>query len=841
MHAVVTGGEGFLGRRIVALLRNRGDDVKVIVHQRRPGVADPAVVVADVRDAAALRTAFAGADVIYHAAGKVGFWGAREAFWSVNVEGTKAVLAAARACGVPRLVYTSTPSVVGYARDVENGGPDLPYPAAHENAYGETKCVAEQLVLAANAPGFATVALRPHVLIGPGDERMLPVVLRRAAQGRLRVIGNGANKIDLTYVDNAAWAHLDAADALASTGAPCAGRPYFITNGQPVLLWQWLNALLNELDLPEVTASLRFGTARLAGLVSETVWKTLGVSSDPPLTRALATVLARSHWYDLEPARRDLGYRVRVPMDEANRRTASWLAERYWTAERRAKRVTAPRRSAHRGERPDYYIAPTHDFTQYTKDYEAKYWSQDTAFDWQQSVPDNLKAHLDRLEPREFARLARLALPLVYQALSQRIADIRRYGLPSDVDALKAVAECIPSDRPAIGDALALLAPLEQLAVPLHRMADRLAILTRQLAELREQQRVGLFKSGTEVRRRTTATEAREQSEQLDALVAQVRQAERDLGEARARTNAERVRLEASIRAQLDAVEPLVLVDLDDTRTLVRDALQALPSDTRTLVRLRDLVWKRQLRGLKDIANHALVVEQSAIAPLTMGVIHYKRRREIQQAMTTFVNDEAKHSAVFRRFMAQKLEAKEHIPDAIIKGSERYMWLARFMPSGGVFLANIVEAIGAAFLEFFGKAENMPDPLFRSICRTIAGRDEQRHMDLCAATYNELYRTGSRWERLRNRAALRVMMKAAYGDKNEDHGLLQACRAFGIDSSLPYRHVAGCLSAQLQRIGMYVPPEQLLGFMQLQRTTASADRAEDGDRAGSAPPQPPTR
>jgi len=505
--------------------------------------------------------------------------------------------------------------------------------------------------------------------------------------------------------------------------------------------------------------------------------------------------------------------------------------------------VTASRRSDNRKERPDYYITPTHDFTQYTKDYETKYWSQDTAFDWQQSVPDNLKTHLDSLDPQEFARIARLALPLVHQTVSRRIPDIRRYGLPSDIDALKAVAECIPSDRPAIGAALALLAPLEQLAFPLSRMADRLAILRRQLAELREQQRVGLFKSGTEVRSRTTETESREQAKQVGALVAQVRQTERALEEARARDNTERVRLEASIRAELDAVEPLVLVDLDDTRTLVRDALQAaaLPADTPTLIRLRDLVWKRQLRGLKDIANHALVVEQSAIAPLTMGVIHYKRRREIQQAMTTFVNDEAKHSAVFRRFMAQKLEAKEHIPDAIIKGSERYMWLARFMPSGGVFLAVIVEAIGAAFLEFFGEEENMPDPLFRSICRTIAGRDEKRHMDLCAATYNELYRTGSRWERLRNHVALRVMMKAAYGDKNEDHGLLQACRAFGIDSSLPYRHVAGCLCAQLQRIGMYVPPEQLLGFMQLRRRTAQGDRAENGGRAGSAPRRPPAR
>ena len=806
MRAVVTGGGGFLGSRIVTLLSERGDDVTIVDRRPRPTAGDRAVVIADIRDSAALRTAFTGADVVFHVAGKVGFWGARADFWSVNVEGTKAVLGAARACGVQRLVYTSTPSVVGYARDVENGGPDLPYPATHENAYGETKCVAEQLVRAANAPDFTTVALRPHVLIGPGDERMLPGVVNRAARRRLRVIGDGTNKIDLTYVDNAAWAHLDAADALAATKPRCAGQAYFITNGQPVVLWAWLNALLDELDLPEVTGSLPLLTARLTGLMSETLWRTLRIRSDPPITRALATVLARSHWYDIEPARRDLGYRVRVPMDEASRRTARWVAERYWSAERGARRA----RPSDRTQRHHYYITPTHDFTQYTKDYEAKYWSQDTAFEWQQSVPDNLKAHLDSLEPTQFAAVARLAVPLVHAAASRRIAEIRRYGLPSESDALKAIGESILSGRPAIAEALTIVAPLEQLDAPLSQAADQLVILKRQLLELREQQRLGLYKSGTQVHQRTTEAESRAQTEQVAALVERVRQAERAVAESKARRSAERVRLEAGVRNGLAALEPQVLADLDQSR------------DATALSSLRDLVWKRQLRGLKDIANHALVVEQSAIAPLTMGVIHYKRRREIQQAMTTFVNDEAKHSAVFRRFMAHKLEAKEHIPDAVITGSERYMWLARFMPSGGVFLAVIVEAIGAAFLEFFAAEQNMPEPLFRSICQTIALRDEQRHMDLCAATYNELYRTGSRWERWRNHVALRVMMKAAYGDKNEDHGLLQACRAFGIEASRPYQHAAACLSHQLQRIGMYVAPEELLSFMQLRRLPAVA-------------------
>lgn len=329
MRAVVTGGGGFLGGRIVELLCARGDDVRVVARRRYPAVEALGATgfVADVRNAAALRGAVERADVVFHVAGRTGVWGPRASFWSVNVDGTRTVLDVARRCGVPSLVFASTPSVVGYARDVENGGPELPYAAVHESAYAESKCAAEQLVLAANGPDIATVALRPHLIIGPGDNHLMPRVVRRAAQGRLRIVGDGRNRVDLTYIDNAAWAHLDAADALAREGAGCAGKAYFISNGRPVLLWEWLNQLLADLDLPPANRPVSFRTTRLAGTVLELLWRALPAGSEPPITRFLAGALARSHWYDMEPARRDLGYRVRVPMEEATRRTVRWLAD----------------------------------------------------------------------------------------------------------------------------------------------------------------------------------------------------------------------------------------------------------------------------------------------------------------------------------------------------------------------------------------------------------------------------------------------------------------------------------------------------------------------------------
>lgn len=475
-------------------------------------------------------------------------------------------------------------------------------------------------------------------------------------------------------------------------------------------------------------------------------------------------------------------------------------------------REPAPRRFGGSAELRDYYIAPSRDFTQYTKDYEEKYWNKETAFDWQQSVPENLKAHLESLSPEHFSSVARLALPMVHRTLERHIELIRQHGLPSDDDGLRAIAESTPFDTGTIYDALAIQAPLVHFQLPVSQLQDQLTILKWQGLELHELHRLGLFPSDTGLRRHETEAERQHVTTQLSSVVDRTDHVQRALKQAKARCEGERDRLMATIREQLDALEPQVLADLVEARELVQTGLPSgtWPRDSEILCRLQDLVLKRQLRGLKDIANHALVVEQSAIAPLSMGVIHYKRHREIQEAMTTFVNDEAKHAAVFRRFMAEKLDAKERIPEATIKAGRRYLWVARFMPSAGVFFAVIVEAIGAAFLGFFGDEKHMPDPLFRNICKTIAERDEKRHQELCAATYNELYRNGGRWERFRNNVALKVLLHTAYGDKTEDNQLIQACRAFGFDSVILYQSVATHLSQQLATIGMYLPPEQFL-------------------------------
>ncbi len=462
--------------------------------------------------------------------------------------------------------------------------------------------------------------------------------------------------------------------------------------------------------------------------------------------------------------------------------------------------------------RPDYYITPTRDFTQYTRDSEEKYWSKDTKFDWSQDIRANLRDHLEKLDTPGLSKVAFMVIPMLIENLENKISHISHKHLPLEEDGLKDIAETLPSEKKTIYEAISILSPLNELQLSLSRLEDRLEILNSEMVDLEEQLRLGLFRQGTEVKNLETEAERKTQANEKARLISEIKQAQSEYAELSSQYTTESSRLKEQIRKDLESIEKQVLDDLKSTRALLQEILKSekLPENPQELALLKELILKRQLTGLKDIANHALVVEQSAIAPLTMGIIHYKRYREIQEALTTFINDEAKHSATFRRFLVDKLQAKEYISPKLIKGASRYMWLARFMPGAGLFMAVIVEAIGAASLEFFAKEEYMPDTLFRSICQTISEQDEKRHMDLCVEIYNELFRKGHGWERFRNKMILTKMMKSVYGDKTEDNQLIQAFRAFGVESETLYRHIMGQLSQQLTRVSVYVETDRLL-------------------------------
>ena len=318
MKLLVTGGGGFLGQALCRALLARGHEVASFSRSRHAALDALGVrqLQGDLGDRDAVLAAFAeGFDAVLHNAAKAGTWGSYQSYFDANVTGTRNVIAACRAHGIGRLVHTSTPSVVHRAtHPVEGASADqVPYGEGVKAHYATTKIIAEREVLAANDGALATVSLRPRLIWGPGDTQILPKLVARARSGRLRLVGSGDNLVDTTYIDNAAQAHVDALDHLQA-GAACAGRAYFISNGEPWPLREVLNGLLHAADAPEVHATLPFRAAYGIGAVCEALWTVLPLRGDPPMTRFLAEQLGTAHWYSMAPATRDFGYVPKVTM-----------------------------------------------------------------------------------------------------------------------------------------------------------------------------------------------------------------------------------------------------------------------------------------------------------------------------------------------------------------------------------------------------------------------------------------------------------------------------------------------------------------------------------------------
>ncbi len=315
-RTLVTGGTGFLGRHLVERLLAAGRPVTILGRTPAPDLEKRGVrfIRASLEDPVALDAACKDIDTVFHTAARVGVWGRRRDFFRANVLGTRCLLSGSRAKGVSRFVYTSTPSVVYNGRHLANADESLPLTAACPSPYPLTKAIAERAVLAANSAQLRTVALRPHLIWGIGDPHLVPRVLARARAGRLRIVGDGQNRVDMVHVENAVDAHLLAEAALLTPNSPAAGRAYFITNGEPVLLWDWINQLLTALGEPPVTRRISLRTASALGTVCEAAWRMLPLRGEPPMTRFIAAELAKDHWFDLTAARRDLGYAPRVTM-----------------------------------------------------------------------------------------------------------------------------------------------------------------------------------------------------------------------------------------------------------------------------------------------------------------------------------------------------------------------------------------------------------------------------------------------------------------------------------------------------------------------------------------------
>ncbi|MDO5580364.1 MAG: NAD-dependent epimerase/dehydratase family protein [Planctomycetia bacterium] len=344
MRALITGGGGFLGQYIVEQLLQRGEKVRVFSRKKYPELekAGAESFQGDLRSYDQIEAACSGMDVIFHTAALPGISVWRKPYYETNVLGTQNVVAAALRCGIKKLICTSSPSVADGGKPQCGVDESVPYPKKFLAWYPETKAIAEKFVLEKNGARWTdlndqgkaqsgqlwTCALRPRLIWGPRDHHLIPRLLDRARSGRLMQVGDGKNKLDMIYVENAAKAHLLACDALEKD-SPVAGKAYYLSQGEPVLCWNWINEILKQQGLPPVKRKISFRFAYILGSVFEFLYKITFRTSEPPMSRFLATQLAQSYWFDISNAKNDFGYEPEISTEEGMKRLNEYLHENH--------------------------------------------------------------------------------------------------------------------------------------------------------------------------------------------------------------------------------------------------------------------------------------------------------------------------------------------------------------------------------------------------------------------------------------------------------------------------------------------------------------------------------
>ncbi|PPH84263.1 NAD(P)-dependent oxidoreductase [Rathayibacter sp. AY1D9] len=311
MRVLVTGASGLLGGAVAAGLVAQGHEVRTF--QRRPsGVAGVEEARGSLADPRAVEEAVDAAEGVVHLAAKVSLAGDPGDFDRVNIDGTRRLLAAAARAGVSRFVQISSPSVAHSGSSITGDDAEPADPDRARGDYARTKARAELLALAADAPGFAVVAVRPHLVWGPGDTQLVARIVERARAGRLPLLGHGQALIDSTYIDNAASAIV----AALGRAEEVHGRSYVVTNGEPRPVAELLAGICRASGVEPPRWSVPASVARATGSLVERVWAVRPGADEPPMTRFLAEQLSTAHWFDQRRTRADLQWSPSVTLDE---------------------------------------------------------------------------------------------------------------------------------------------------------------------------------------------------------------------------------------------------------------------------------------------------------------------------------------------------------------------------------------------------------------------------------------------------------------------------------------------------------------------------------------------
>ncbi|NOX22964.1 MAG: NAD-dependent epimerase/dehydratase family protein [Actinobacteria bacterium] len=319
MKVFVTGATSLIGRSVVARLVDRGDDVAVF--QRRPSGLDVEEHLGDITDRDGLARAMTDAEAVVHVAARVAVTGPWDQFERINVGGTRNAIAAARGAGARRFVQVSSPSVAHTGRSLVGAPADPADPDHARGHYARSKALAELVALGASSETMSVVAIRPHLIWGPGDTQLVGRIVDRARKGRLAIVGSGTALIDSIYIDNAADALVAAVDRAPRLG----GRAFVVTNGQPRPVRELVSRIVTAAGLTPPRRKVPFQVARTGGLIAERLWAMRGADSEPPMTSFLAEQLATAHWFDQTESRAALDWEPKVSLDEGFERLRQWF------------------------------------------------------------------------------------------------------------------------------------------------------------------------------------------------------------------------------------------------------------------------------------------------------------------------------------------------------------------------------------------------------------------------------------------------------------------------------------------------------------------------------------
>jgi nucleoside-diphosphate-sugar epimerase len=322
---LVTGGGGFLGKTILKQLKEFGYELFSFSRSKYSELEEMGVtcIQGDLSNYEDVKKALEGKDAVFHVAAKAGVWGPYEDYYQANFVGTKNIVDACLELGIKRMVHTSSPSTVLDNPDLAGVDESIPYPEKFSCAYAQTKAMAEKYVLEHHQDGkFMVVALRPHLIWGPGDPHIFPRIFEKAKKKQLKIIGDGTNKVDVIYVDNAAKGHIQAFHKLEE-GSVVGGKVYFLGQNYPVRLWDFINEVLKRGGEKPVTVKLPFKFVYFMGAVFEFLFTLFRIKTDPPMTRFVCNQMGKDHYFSHAAAERDFGYNADISVEEGLRKVFS--------------------------------------------------------------------------------------------------------------------------------------------------------------------------------------------------------------------------------------------------------------------------------------------------------------------------------------------------------------------------------------------------------------------------------------------------------------------------------------------------------------------------------------